>query len=259
MTTCCAPKPPAGNSTWNTPPRWGGALGALAGSGAARKDRLAANTVFPSAMPWILHANWPERQLKYGAPTGGQASVAGIVREYPEVLEETAKIAGEWTANALIHGDMKLENCLRRPGKASDNPVAIVDWEFADFGDALWDVGGVMQSWFNQWLHSVKPTGAEESLAEAVRSSELPMDSMRSAIGAFWAAYAKANCWNESEDSVAFEKALRFAGARLVQTAYEWARGRARLTWHAVRQVQAGVNLMSKPAESAAQLLGERG
>ena len=234
----------------------GDALGALSASASGRREQLDGNTVFPAAMPWILHGNWSERQLKHGSPSGGQASVAGIVREYPEVLDETAKTARLWTANALLHGDMKLENCLRRPGLAAGDAVVIVDWEFADFGDALWDAGGVIQSWFNQWLHSVKPTDAEESLAEAVRSSELPMDSMRAAIGSFWVAYAKANGWDGDEEARALEKALRFAGARLMQTAYEWAGGRRSLTWHAVRQVQAGVNLMARPAESATQIMG---
>ena len=237
----------------------GGALGALAHSSVARNGQLDDAPVFPAAVPWILNENWPDRQLKHGKPSGGQAAIVGIVREYPEVMEETVKIAAEWSANGLIHGDMKLENCLRRSIVSPRSPVVIVDWEFADHGDALWDVGGVIQSYFNQWLHSVRPTGAEDSLAEAVRSAEMSMSSMRAALRAFWTAYSRSAAMTGVDESGSLEKAIRYSGARLIQTAFEWAAGRAQLNWHAVRQVQAGVNLMSKPEGAKAQLLGKDG
>ena len=79
---------------------------------------------------------------------------------------------------------MKLENCLA-PSRAADGEsgVVIIDWELADIGDPFWDAGGLVQSYYNQWLYSIQPGGPEQPVAEAPQEAREVTPMFTSSVG----------------------------------------------------------------------------
>jgi hypothetical protein len=58
-----------------------------------------------------------------------------------------------------------------------------------------------------------------------------------------------------AEPAVA-ERAIRFAGARMLQTAFEHLDKKEQMTAQAVRLMQASLNILTRPEWAAAQLMG---
>ena len=53
-------------------------------------------------------------------------------------------LAAGWAPTAVIHGDLKADNCVLEPAPGAQGDRArIVDWEFGGLGDPAWDVGSM--------------------------------------------------------------------------------------------------------------------
>ena len=97
-------------------------------------------------------------------------------------------IGAEWRFDSLIHGDMKWDNVLVFPTPAGLD-FRIVDWEMADCGDAGWDVGAVLQSFFSVWIMSM-PIGSGLPPEAYIGMASQPLEAMRPVLKAFWQSYA---------------------------------------------------------------------
>jgi thiamine kinase-like enzyme len=115
-----------------------------------------------------------------------------------------------WSAVALVHRDVKWANCI-----AVGGAIKLVDWEMAGWGDPAWDIGS--------------------ALAE--------LAARPAAAVALWRAYAAAR----APDPGLRDRALRFAGARLVQTAFEHAQELVTLDDRATTDLRAGCALLVTP------------
>lgn len=205
--------------------------------------------VFPGALPAILmsHRAAPEQTAAFG-PAG--AWIVELVRRFPEVHLALDTLAAGWQRSTLIHGDVKWDNCLVLP----DGAVQIIDWELADVGDPLWDVGSVFQSYLCHWVMSM-PAGAPA--ADRVERAGAPLETMQPAMRAFWEAYAAARGIAGPEARRQLERALLYGAARLVQTAFETAVGLPQAAVSlGVPMVQLSANVFGRPRESVAELLG---
>jgi aminoglycoside phosphotransferase (APT) family kinase protein len=145
----------------------------------------------PGDLPWVL------RPLDRGWRASARSRFLAFFHSQSEVARVLEELRGSWQRNTLIHGDARPENfVLCRPFAAK-----LVEWELADRGDAAWDCANVMQYYWSQWASLAGPAPeAWNALAGALQS--------------FWAAYG-----DGSRSS--FDRATRFTGARLIQTAYE--------------------------------------
>ena len=83
-----------------------------------------------------------------------------------------------------------------------------------------------------------------------------PLESIQPAIHAFWDAYATARALDPREAAQELERAVSYAGARMLQTVYESLSYAPALTQHAVWQVQACMNILKQPAAAVTDLLG---
>jgi hypothetical protein len=190
--------------------------------------------LFPAPVPWFfsIHEADPD---KLEDATEGQRELVRLVRNYPAFGRALESLASEWRAHALIHGDWKLSNCLV---SAARDRLSMVDWEFVSWGDPLWDAGTILQSYWSFWVRSPEKHSIEE---------------IRPALSAFLETYAR-------EAGVAVSDILvpviRFAGARMVQTAYEALIRADQITAGAVRLAQASLNILTGPERAAEHLLG---
>jgi aminoglycoside phosphotransferase (APT) family kinase protein len=138
----------------------------------------------------------------------GQMQIVDRVRESAILAPALDRMAAEWRAEHLIHGDVKWENCL---WTASTGRMHWIDWELADAGDPLWDAGCFVQAYLARWP-----------------------DVDRRALDVFIDAYAP-----EARPAI-----LRCAAARLVQTSLEVMHGQPRPTPLALRHLHAAEELM---------------
>jgi aminoglycoside phosphotransferase (APT) family kinase protein len=168
-----------------------------------------------------------------------------------------ADLRAGWRADALVHHDVKWDNCLiRAAGKGGRRTrLSLVDWEFSDLGDACWDTGSVFSAYLDCWLTSIPVTGSE-SPDRYLDLAECPLAGMQPALRAFWAAYVGARGWDAATADAALVRSARYAGARLLQTAVERAQGRARVSANVVCLAQLAENVLVSPEEAVEHLLG---
>ena len=190
--------------------------------------------LFPGSIPWILSHHDVTEDLE--EPSGGQRELARVVKSYAEFARGLDQLRAEWRDDTLTHGDWKLENCLISPERTR---LRVVDWEFASWGDSIWDVSSLLQSYCNPWVSS---------------PSDCPIEVIQPALRAFLDAYAQSRRRDLEELSV---RAVRFAGARMLQTAFETLNDVEEMNGEAVRLLQGCFNIFTRPNWAADQLIGK--
>jgi hypothetical protein len=213
---------------------------------------------FPGRIPWALGIDRPGMAFYREMSNAGIALVR-ILQSSTELRAVLATLRDGWRDDAFIHHDVKWENCLVLAGGAAGRRtrLALVDWEFADLGDASWDTGSVFAAYLACWLTSIPVTGGERP-DTYLHLAEYPLARMRPAMRAFWAAYTGARHWDADTAGAELVRSTRHAGVRLLQTAYERAQGTARLTATVVCLAQLAENILTRPEEAAEHLLGVR-
>lgn len=196
-----------------------------------------------------------------GLETVATASSASL--ELVSVVQQCQELAGvldrldqEWWPACLIHGDLRWDNCQVVHRTAGGGPrVQFVDWEMSGLGDPRWDVGTVFSECLSAWLLSA-PATANTAPAEFLSLARHPLRAMQPAMRAFWRAYVRRMEMDRATATDWLARCVQYAGARLVQTAYEDMRGAARLAASVVYMLQLSANVMERPLEAAAVLLG---
>jgi hypothetical protein len=196
--------------TGDCPPQLAGALGTALGS-AHRALAGCAPAGFTGRRPWVLDVLEPGG-ADFAWNTPGADEVLDSLRDHAHVRAALGRARQHWRVQGVIHGDVKWDNCCVSGGDGDAPEVKLIDWELADVGDWAWDVAGVLQE--------------HATLAALTASS--PCDVRRDASpAAFWAAYrSAADLAPEAARGIA-KRSATFAGARLVQTALEYAAQRS--------------------------------
>jgi Ser/Thr protein kinase RdoA (MazF antagonist) len=151
---------------------------------------------------------------------------------------------------ALIHGDLRWDNCLAvpAPGSARRTRVTIIDWELAGSGEAEFDVGTVLAEYLRSWVTSI-PIIDPSDPGKLVRRAQRPLQRMQPAVHAFWSSYCLA-----SARRPALCRVIELAAVRLIQAAVERSQHYVRPTAHVVALVQLAENLLREPEEAALTL-----
>jgi Ser/Thr protein kinase RdoA (MazF antagonist) len=213
-------------------------LARLAGAtmGAFHRDMrsLSASALFSRRKPWYfsIHQAGPEEQEDWNE---GRRELLRVIQKYPGFGRALEALTEEWREETVIHGDWKLENCLLSSSPAR---LQIIDWEFANWGDPFEDIGTILQSWWGFWVRRPSQYGIEE---------------IRPALRAFLEAYAAEDRQDAAEMA---PRALRFAAARMLQSAYEALEKAEKLNADAVCLLQAGLNLLSRPEWALCEIFG---
>ena len=214
----------------------------------------------PDLPPWILTA---PRMALGGPATGRRAApqVLELIARDPQILATLEELRSSWRRETLIHGDMKLQNCVLALS-AEDHPdedrfdgaIKIVDWELASLGEASWDVGSVLQSYLVLWVLSMPWDNADGALTaeDRTRAAELPLASIRPLLQAFWHSYRE----HGGDGPDLLLRSLTATGARLLQTAFEYGAANREMHPNAVLLVQLASNILAQPIHAAGQLLG---
>ena len=154
-------------------------------------------------------------------------------------MRPSTSCATEWHVAALVHRDVKWANCIAHPppGGARPTRIRLVDWEMAGWGDPAFDVGSALSDY------------AAFALGHGP-------DAVGAAPAAFWAAYVRARGLGEPAAARLLERAVRFAGARLVQRAYEHTQELTRPDERVERIVELARDLLVSDAGAARAAAG---
>jgi hypothetical protein len=236
-------------------------IGRMLGTGLGLYHSRAADIVGDQAMQSMLSRQVPAvlRWQSGGHNAIGQFGRIGralstLVQMHSEFESLLDKLGAEWRFDSLIHGDMKWDNVLLFPRSDGKLDFRIVDWEMVDIGDAAWDVGAVLQSFLTVWILSM-PLGSGLPPEHYVSMATHPIESMRSAIRAFWEAYATTRNFSATERVSALERATRFAAARLVWATVEQRLYSAQLDSAMLALLQVSMNILKSPARAVTELL----
>jgi Ser/Thr protein kinase RdoA (MazF antagonist) len=188
----------------------------------------------PPGIPslFTFHEEDPD---KLSESSEGQRELLRLIRKRPAFGHALEALRAEWREESLIHGDWKLGNCLVSTG---GERIRMVDWEFVAWGDPLYDAATMLQSYWSSWV---------------LTPAEHPVKEVRPALTAFLKTYSA--CAGAPLAEIVLP-AIRLAGARMVQSAYEAVQNSDSLNASAVRLAQASLNILTRPEWAAEQLLG---
>jgi hypothetical protein len=233
--------------------RLGRALGdTLARVHCVLNQRLRPAASFSDSSPWALSIHLPTPET-LGRLSPANTEFIRIIQGDLDLCAALDQLRRGWCVNGVIHGDIKSDNVL--VSEAGGVPaITVVDWELIQGGDLAWDVGGTLHDFLLLWVQSMPMSNRDpnELLAEA----EVPLGQLRPLIRQFWSAYeAGFTGWNEAPIRY-LERAVGFAGARMLQSTYELSATAGELCNHAIAMLQVAAHLLTNGAEASLSLLG---
>jgi hypothetical protein len=217
----------------------GRALGRVHRDAARGWERKPDGNPFPGALPWVLSLHETPVSADPAALGPGTSpamlELIRLLQATPELCWLLGAARERWETDGFVHGDLKWDNILL----PDHGKLRIADWELADLGDTAWDVGGVLQGYWNQ------PLLAGETLHPAARQGW--QGRLLRSASAFWKGYARERGL-EADQGVRFlDRAVRLGAARSVLTAYEYLHMSPTLTPQSWRLLREGVGVFREP------------
>jgi Ser/Thr protein kinase RdoA (MazF antagonist) len=202
---------------------------------------------------WALSLPAPSHELLLGLSAGAQDLVARL-QASDAVCGRLEELRDAGSDGALVHGDLRWENCLAvaAPGSRRRTRVLLIDWELAGPGAAGFDVGTVLAEYLRFWVGSIPIVDPGDPGRLAARAGH-PLRRMLPAMQTFWSAYQLANPLRPT-----LRRVIELAAVRLLQTAVERAQGLAEPSAHVVTLVQLADNMLRDPDDAALSLMGLR-
>jgi hypothetical protein len=206
--------------------------------------------------PWVLMVHRPDLSV-FREASVASLDLIKMVQQAPAVGQRLDELRAQWRVSALIHRDVKWDNfvVVLSPTTRRVTGVKLVDWEAAGAGDPRWDIGSVFSHYLSFWVFSIPITGQTPPTSFA-KLARYPLSRMRSALQSCWAAYVAERELAASPAQELLYGAVQFAGARLVQTAFEMTQASMLITSAVVLHLQLAMNILQRPQEAAVHLLG---
>jgi hypothetical protein len=220
--------------------------------------RLVAATGYSGAssadfVPFPFRAVEPELSMLVSL-SAANVDLVRVVQNSDGYLPLLRKARADWNPEHLIHGDVRMDNCILSGSRRSGR-VTIVDWELSGRGDPAWDVGTVLAEYIGAWLLSI-PIVRDTTAEQLFSFARLPFSMVRRAVGAFMTAYEVAYTAYGPARGERITKAVRLAGVRLLQIAFEQLQAAHELSGQAVYVLQLSLNILKRPDQAAGAFFG---
>jgi hypothetical protein len=202
---------------------------------------------------WALSLPEPPRALLLGLSAGALDLVARV-QASGALCERLEEVAEAHIDDALVHGDLRWDNCLAvaRAGSQRRTRLLLVDWELAGRGAAGFDVGTILAEYLRVWVGSI-PIADPADPGRLLSWAGHPLWQMRPAVNALWATYCLARPGHPQ-----LRRLIELTAVCLLQTALEQAQGLDTPSAHVMILVQLADNLLRSPEAAADRLLGLR-
>ncbi len=210
--------------------------------------------MFPRRPAWALSLHDMPSHSAWDL-SGGIHQMLGMVRQFPQFGTVLETLRSGWRQDALIHGDIKWDNCVLCPGSNGDLNLKIVDWEMADWGDSCWDLAGIFSAYLSFWVHSLPGNGlANPDLL--VAQARFPIERMQPAIRSFWSTYTRCREVSGQEARDLLHRVVLYTGARNIQTAFEFLQTAPQANSGTVLLLQLSMNVLTNPEDATSEILG---
>jgi aminoglycoside phosphotransferase (APT) family kinase protein len=212
----------------------------------------------PSDPAWSLRLHRPDLEA-VRAMSAASADLTRIVQQSDELCGRLDELLGVWQDECVIHADVRWDNCLAlpAPGSARRTRLVLIDWELSAPGDPALDVGALFGEYLGAWLRSV-PIPDPADPAGLVGRARFPIGEVHAALASFWDAYRRACGQPAAALGRTLLRAVRFAAVRVLAAALERAQALSELTPGERYAVQLTHNILARPDEAGAHLLGLR-
>ncbi|MFD4371279.1 phosphotransferase [Streptomyces sp. NPDC058486] len=237
------------------PPGVAAALGhRLAAVHALRDDGVRALVPVVSGLPLVFSFDCPDVTVYYGA-SSATLQLFTAVHGTGDFAERLGRLRGEWRPGCVVHADLRLDNGIVRPAlpARTGKGLRLADWEMAMWGDPAWDVATVLSEYLSLWLDHA-PVSAATPPERFLEHGPFPLARWQPSVHHFWTAYAATAAASTVE--ALWSRAVLFAAARLVQTAYESTQFLADLPGQVVLKLQLAHNLLADPDAGGRALFG---
>ena len=210
---------------------------------------------FPSHLPFIFDIYRPQLS-HYIHSSPANIELIKIIQGSYEYYNSLKDCVSQWEECSLIHGDIKWENCMIHfPDiEKKRGSLKLIDWEYASFGDPDWDVAGVLSEYVHTWLLSV-PLLPQNLNSPNIELAQIPLEKMQPAIKSFWFSYCKHAQISQANQEKRLIKAVRYAGARILQSTYEKLQSAHSVENQAIYSLQLSLNVMQQPDAAISELL----
>lgn len=206
--------------------------------------------------PWVLSLHQPDLGVLQRL-SGATIELVRTLQQIPDLCDQLDSLRSEWKATTLVHNDIRWDNCLvsAAPNTNRVTRLTLIDWELAGAGDPAWDVGCAFSEYLTFWLSSIPITG-DTPPDRFLHLSRHPIERMQPAIRALWQSYLLRVSADPDESTVLLLHTVRYAAAKLVQSAFERTQNSAWITSDVICLLQLSLNILQEPNEAAAALLG---
>jgi aminoglycoside phosphotransferase (APT) family kinase protein len=206
--------------------------------------------------PPVLSLHRPDLQLVREA-SRASLELVRIIQRSDGFGARLEALNEAWSVTTPIHRDVRWKNfMLAAPvGTVRQPQLKLIDWELACLGDPRWDIGSALGNYLSLWLASI-PIMATAPPERSLELARCPLGGIQPAIRACWYTYINRRGLDADTADRLLSGAVSFAAARLVQTAFEAAQGSDRLTTDSVLHLQVALNMLQRPQEATAHLLG---
>jgi thiamine kinase-like enzyme len=210
----------------------------------------------PSPPPWILLIHRPPLSALREI-SGANLELIRIVQSSTELCQNLDELRLSWRTNAFIHQDLKGDNIVvfAKPGSRARMGVKIVDWECARYGDPCWDVGSLLSDYLCSWLFSI-PNSGDDPPERSMQFARYPLEKIQPAMLAFWKSYRRAMQLDFAISQRWLIRAVRYAAARMLQTAFENLQHATRVTSSILHLMQVSSNILEQPREASIHVFG---
>jgi aminoglycoside phosphotransferase (APT) family kinase protein len=203
--------------------------------------------------PWVLSAHRPGVEVLRHV-SAGALDLIGIVQQTERFAGHLDELRGEWAPSCVIHGDVRWGNWLLCRGARRER-LKLVDWELAGIGDPCWDVGSILSDYLSWWLLNL-PQLAMDAMRTLPAPALSALRGMQRATGAFWREYCRVAALDGDPRRRFLRRAMRYGGARLMQTAYEQLQSSWRMNAVALQLLQLSLNVLNRPDDALRHLCG---
>ena len=212
-------------------------------------------TIFPRMAPWILSIH-QQQPGWFQSLSAANSQLLGIVKKYDQFATALDQLRSQWSFTSLVHGDIKWDNCLIQPATDSGKlKIKVIDWELADLGDPLWDVGAILQSYLCHWILSM-PIWQGARPEEVIARAPYPLEALQAPINAFWNRYKEVAQIPADQRKDALARSIGYGATRMIQSAYEALSFAAQINANALYLLQVSMNILLDTNEATRELFG---
>ncbi|HEY8026021.1 MAG TPA: phosphotransferase [Burkholderiaceae bacterium] len=164
-------------------------------------------------------------------------------------------VANLWETNAIVHGNVKLDNLIldEHGGAAEEEAIKVADWNAVQYGDTAWDVAGVLSDIIYQWCVTMANDNPSADIAKHAKSA---LAQIGQGANAFLDAYKAMSHIEGRALERQFFKAIAFTGIKIIQTSFELTSDANSMPSLATLLYHIGIDIIENPQQARDQLRG---